>query len=107
MRQHRQSMPESRVDDLVEAVLDRLGDRRSAALTGGGEQKTQVISAVPLNQNELRRAALIMARQFNGSFEPENVVDPSILGGLIFRVNDQVVDLSLAKGLEELAGMTK
>ncbi len=64
-------------------------------------ESAQVTSALPLNQDEeeaVRRDVLAKA----GAKEVKFRVDPSILGGLVIRVGDKVLDSSVAGKLEGL-----
>jgi F-type H+-transporting ATPase subunit b len=60
-------------------------------------ERAQVVSALPLTpaeQENVRRALNVSAVEFK--------VDPSILGGLVVRIDDQVVDNSVASEMEAL-----
>ena len=64
-------------------------------------ESAQVTSALPLNKEEedaVRRDVLAKA----GAKEVHFRVDPSILGGLVIRVGDKVLDTSVAGKLEGL-----
>jgi F-type H+-transporting ATPase subunit b len=58
-----------------------------------------VVSAMPLSADEQARV-----RKEIGTDDVAFTVDPSILGGLIIRAGDRVVDGSVRSGLNELAG---
>lgn len=58
----------------------------------------EVISAMPLSEAEQERV-----KKEIGTKEATFVVDPSILGGLVIRTQDRVVDGSVRSGLNELA----
>jgi F-type H+-transporting ATPase subunit b len=57
----------------------------------------EVVSAMPLNNDEQEKV-----RRQIGADEVNFVVDPSILGGLIVRSEDRVVDGSVRRGLTDL-----
>ena len=59
----------------------------------------EVVSAMPLSDDEKKRVAKEI-----GSKDLSYVVDPSILGGLVLRSEDRVVDGSIRSNLTELAG---
>ncbi len=59
----------------------------------------EVVSAMPLSDDEKKRVAKEI-----GSKDVSYVVDPSILGGLVLRSDDRVVDGSVRSNLTELAG---
>jgi F-type H+-transporting ATPase subunit b len=63
----------------------------------GGD--VEVVSAMPLTDDEKGRV-----QKEIGAANISYVVDPSILGGLIVRAGDRVVDGSIRSGLNELAG---
>jgi F-type H+-transporting ATPase subunit b len=59
----------------------------------------EVVSAMPLSADEQARV-----RREIGTDDVAFTVDPSILGGLIIRAGDRVVDGSIRSGLNELSG---
>lgn len=63
----------------------------------GGD--VEVVSAMPLTDDEKSRV-----QKEVGAANISYVVDPSILGGLIVRAGDRVMDGSIRSGLNELAG---
>jgi F-type H+-transporting ATPase subunit b len=63
----------------------------------GGD--VEVVSAMPLTDDEKSKV-----QKEIGAANISYVVDPSILGGLIVRAGDRVVDGSIRSGLNELAG---
>ncbi|MCB9452788.1 MAG: F0F1 ATP synthase subunit B [Anaerolineaceae bacterium] len=62
----------------------------------------EVVSAMPLSDAEQAKA-----KKEIGSDDVTFTVDPSILGGLIIRGGDRVVDGSVRSGLSEVAGRLK
>lgn len=62
----------------------------------------QVRSAFPLTEDELARLAEAVGRAQGCRVELEPVVDPSLIGGLVVRVKDTVLDGSVAGQLELL-----
>lgn len=73
----------------------------NAAMQGGG-QAVEVTSALPLTANEQRTIREEFLRKLGGAATVSFRVDPSILGGLIVRVGDQVIDGSVSGRLEDL-----
>lgn len=59
----------------------------------------RVISAVPLTEEEKARLRERLIKRFGGDLEFDFRVDPSILGGVIVKVGDEVIDGSLASKL--------
>jgi F-type H+-transporting ATPase subunit b len=68
----------------------------SAKSLGGS---IEVVSAMPLSESEQAKA-----KQEIGAQDVTFTVDPGILGGLIIRSQDKVVDGSVRSGLSEIAG---
>jgi ATP synthase F1 delta subunit len=56
----------------------------------------RVISAVPLTEEEKQQVQERLIKRFGGDLEFDFRVDPQILGGLIVKVGDEVIDGSLA-----------
>jgi F-type H+-transporting ATPase subunit b len=68
-----------------------------SALQMGGS--VEVVSAMPLSDSEQSKV-----KSETGASDVKFIVDPSILGGLIVRSGERVVDGSVRNGLSELAG---
>jgi F-type H+-transporting ATPase subunit b len=60
----------------------------------------EVISAMPLNAQEQAR----VASELGGNASVTYSVDPELLGGLIVRTQDRVIDGSVRSGLSEVSG---
>lgn len=69
----------------------------------------KIISAVPLFEVEKKSAQARSLVVFNlsGGETCEFVVDPHILGGLIFETEDRILDLSLKEKLNDLRSELK
>ncbi len=65
-------------------------------------QSAEVTSAVPLTEQEQQRVKEDVLERLGGSATVSFKVDPSILGGLIVRVGDRVLDGSVAGQLENM-----
>lgn len=88
-----EAMDEKRQKALIDDFFAKVPDR--AKKLGG---KVEVVSAMPLSEAEQKKV-----RSEVGSDDVTFVVDPSILGGLIVRSGERVVDGSVRSGLNELA----
>lgn len=69
----------------------------TARLSG---QRTAVTTAVPLNAEEKERYQAALKAELGPEAEVNFAIDPSILGGVIVRVGDQVIDDSVVAKLE-------
>lgn len=65
-------------------------------------QLAKVTSALPLSAEEQATISEGLAKQLRGEPQVEFAVDPAILGGLVIRVGDRVVDGSIAGRLTSL-----
>lgn len=61
-----------------------------------------VRSAVPLTNEERQQLEQNLERRFGGNLEAEYQVDATLLGGVVVRVGDEVIDGSLAGKLATL-----
>ncbi len=70
----------------------------AAALARGQETRTpvEVVSAVPLTEEERNALTQKLVAQYGAGLEFTYRVDPAILGGLILRVGDKLIDGSVA-----------
>jgi F-type H+-transporting ATPase subunit b len=83
------------------AVIRRFFAEAPASAKGLGKKVT-VISAVPLTTDEIADV-----KKVTGADEVENKVEPQILGGLILRAGDKVVDGSVRGDLSSLAAQLR
>jgi F-type H+-transporting ATPase subunit delta len=61
-----------------------------------------VRSAVPLTDDERTKLEQTLSLRFGGTLEAEYEVDPALLGGVVVRVGDEVIDGSLVGKLSAL-----
>ena len=83
----------------VEAIRDalqRLVDEAS------GRQTAEVTSARPLDGAELEQLRQALARRVNADVTLEVSVDPSLIGGIVTRIGDLLLDGSVRSQLESL-----
>lgn len=68
--------------------------------------KAGVVSAVELNKSQKERIISKLENKFEGkTIKPEFMLNKEILGGLIVKINDTVIDLSLQNKLKNLKNM--
>jgi len=61
-----------------------------------------VRSALPLDAAQQRRLADALGRATGKTVEVKVIVDPSVLGGIVARVGDVVIDGTIRHRLEQL-----
>jgi F-type H+-transporting ATPase subunit delta len=67
-----------------------------------GRVRATAITAVELSDTERRGLERELAERFGGKVRLETEVDPDILGGLVVRVGDRLVDASVRTRLQQL-----
>ena len=67
-----------------------------------GREVANVVSAAPLNDGQNQALAQKLERIYGRAMNIHAEVDPSLLGGLIIRVGDEVIDGSTSGKLERL-----
>ena len=77
-------------------AYDRLADAHS------GRVRAEVISAVPLGREQERRIREQLARALGGEVQTTVRQDPAVIGGLVVRIGDRVIDGSVRTRLREL-----
>lgn len=85
------------------ADLPKIADeliRRSAS--SGGASFAEVRSAVPLTDEQLARLTEALTARTNREITVKNVVDPSVMGGIVTRIGDSVIDGSVRTRLNQL-----
>jgi F-type H+-transporting ATPase subunit delta len=88
----------NRIEQLprVAAEFRRLDDRRN------GLTHATATSAAPLGADEIRAVTARLEELTGGRIDLETAVDPSLLGGIVVRVGDRLIDGSVRGRLERL-----
>lgn len=89
---------QGRGGDLAE-IASALTEKRAAS---AGKAVAEVRSAVPLDDATIARLAAALERKTGRAVEVKSIVDPSVLGGIVTRVGDTVIDGSVARRLRSL-----
>lgn len=96
---------------LVDFLLGRgmgseLGEIASAlaekAAASRNRRVAEIRSAIPLDDATIERLTQALSRATGATLEVKSIVDPSVVGGVIARVGDVVIDGSVAHKLESL-----
>jgi F-type H+-transporting ATPase subunit delta len=80
----------------VLAAYDELADRASGVL------RAEVVTAVPVDAKVTEKITRVLSRRFGQSVRPVIRHDPSIIGGLVVRIGDRVIDDSIRTHLQQL-----
>jgi F-type H+-transporting ATPase subunit delta len=80
----------------LDLVVDRLA---ALAAERRGRSVAQVTAAAPLTAQQERRLAEDLSRIYGRDIDIQVDLDPSLLGGLVIRVGDEVIDGSVAARL--------
>jgi F-type H+-transporting ATPase subunit delta len=78
---------------IVERLVELAAERRERAVA-------EVRTAVPLTKERQEKLAAALGKATNKRVELRVVVDPSVVGGVVARVGDQVFDGSIRRKLE-------
>ncbi|HEY79944.1 MAG TPA: F0F1 ATP synthase subunit B [Caldilineae bacterium] len=100
-----EALDERRQRTLVDAFFSGVREGRVEVLpegTGPAHGPVTIISAIPLSEAEQATIRSELTRQLDEEWEMSFQVDPQILGGLVVRVGDRVIDGSFAGQLERL-----
>jgi F-type H+-transporting ATPase subunit delta len=81
----------------AEVAVERLSETASARR---GQSVAHVISAVELTAAQEQRLTQLLGRLYGRTIGLQVTVDPEVLGGLIIRVGDEVIDGSVVHRLE-------
>ncbi len=87
-----------RARDLV-SVIDRVVER---AASEHQKEVAEVRSAIPLDEDQQARLARALSSSLGKKVEVKVVVDPGVMGGLVARVGDTVIDGSVRHRLDQL-----
>ena len=81
------------------AIVDRLVQRASSEQQ---REVAEVRSAVALSDDQTKRLAEALSKSTGRKLNLKVVVDPSVLGGLVATVGDEVIDDTVRTRLEQL-----
>lgn len=85
----------SELPALASALAERAASSRNRRVA-------EIRSAVPLDDATVDRLAEALGRVTGARLEVKTVVDPSVVGGVVARVGDTVIDGSIASKLDSL-----
>jgi len=81
---------------LLPGIIEMLRQRARARVA---PVRVEVVSAVPLTDEQRQSLVTRLERDYGANLDVRYQVDPAILGGLIVRVGDKLIDGSLASRL--------
>jgi F-type H+-transporting ATPase subunit delta len=82
------------IDRVVKAMAEVSAEGRSHALA-------EVRSAVPLDEERTRRLEQALTRATGRQVEVRVVVDPTVIGGIVARIGDEIFDGSVKTRLDD------
>lgn len=85
----------SELPAIAKAFVERAVASRSRALA-------EVRSAVPLDEETVQRLTAALGKATGKQVEVKVIVDPAVVGGIVARVGDTVIDGSVAHRVREL-----
>jgi F-type H+-transporting ATPase subunit delta len=83
----------------LEAVVDRFVE---LAVAERDREVAEVRSAVPLTDGDVERLREALSRATKKNVEVKVVIDPEVLGGIVTRMGDLVIDGSVRHRLDQL-----
>ncbi|MGH9157798.1 MAG: ATP synthase F1 subunit delta [Acidimicrobiales bacterium] len=81
------------------AIIDKLVERAAAERS---QSVAEIRSAVPLSADQRQRLEAALSKATGTTVSAKVIVDPSVLGGLVARVGDTVIDGSVRHRLDQL-----
>lgn len=95
---------EARQHALLKEFFSGIKDSRLVILDGRMEvgEIANIVSALPLEDDEKTIIESSLKQHIEGEFKVQYEVDPSILGGVIIKIGDHVINGSVAGQLEDL-----
>ncbi len=85
----------SEIPDIARSFVEKAVESRSMALA-------EVRSAVPLDNATIERLAVALGKATGKKVEVKVVVDESVIGGIVARVGDVVIDGTVSNAITEL-----
>lgn len=91
------------VDAGLSRDLSRLADAFNAKASAAGQATiAEVRVAAPLDDDQRWRLAEALSRAKGRSVDVKVIVDPSVMGGVVTTIGDEVIDGSVRRRLEQL-----
>jgi F-type H+-transporting ATPase subunit delta len=87
-----------RAADIPE-IINRFVERAAAERR---HEVAEVRTAIPLDEEQRRRLTQALERATGKKVELKVIVDPSVVGGLVARVGDTVIDGTVRRRLDQL-----
>jgi F-type H+-transporting ATPase subunit delta len=94
---------QGRASDLT-AIAERLSQRVAQS---GGADVAEIRSAIPLDEATIQRLSAALSKATGRPVEARTIVDPSLMGGVVARVGDTVIDGSVRSRLQSLRAAMK
>jgi len=73
------------IADIAMSYKERLNEKNNVI-------EGTVITAIPMNQDEIQELAKELSKKYNKNVTLENIVDKSILGGVLVRLGNEEID---------------
>jgi F-type H+-transporting ATPase subunit delta len=93
---------------IIEDILEILGKRKNGDKT---EMETgveaEVFSVIDLSENMKEEIKGVLENKTGLNIKIKNRIDKSILGGIIIKIGDRVIDLSIKNKIEDLRARLK
>lgn len=86
----------------IALLPDVIEEFRQLAVHGPRARIVKVTSALPLTDDEKETLVKKLTPEYGANLAFEYEVDPSLLGGLVLRIGDRVIDASVAGKLQAL-----
>ena len=80
---------------IIDALVKRASSEKS-------QEVAEVRSAIPLTDDQQKRLAAALTKATGKALNLKVVVDPSVLGGLVAVVGDEVIDDTVRTRLDQL-----
>jgi F-type H+-transporting ATPase subunit delta len=81
------------------AIVERFVE---LAVSERSHELAEVRSAIPLDEDQTRRLAQALGNATGKTVEVKVVIDPTVLGGLVARVGDTVIDGTVRHRIDEM-----
>lgn len=66
-------------------------------------QEVEIVSAISLNETQKKEIENKLSEKLNKKIVSEWVTDENIIGGIVFKIGDDVIDTSLKKSLDDIS----
>lgn len=90
-----------------DSIMDIIKEYNTLYKDYKGIMEIEAVTAIPMDQKAQEKLKLVLTNKFNKKVHLFNSVDESIIGGVLLRMDEKIIDSSLRGQLKEMEAIIK